>query len=80
MSSGPMAPERLLPITEAAKYTPYTAAFLRLLARQGKLNAVKIGRDWLISRTDLAAFLNQQTGRHEQALASLRLAAKEVQL
>ena len=76
-----MSPEakmlsRLLPISEAAKQTPYTEAFLRQLARNGKLKAMKIGRDWLITPTDLKTFLNQQAARHEQALLSLRECAE----
>ena len=76
-----MSPEaemlsRLLPITEAAKQTPYTAAFLRQLARTSKLQATKIGRDWLITHPALQNFLTQPAARHEQALLSLRECAE----
>lgn len=64
----------LLPLNEAAKYTPYTAAFLRQLARQRKLKAVKLGRDWVVAVDDLRAFLHDQQSRHEQALLALRCA------
>ncbi|MEP6960488.1 MAG: helix-turn-helix domain-containing protein [Acidobacteriota bacterium] len=67
---------RLLPSSEAAKQTPYTEAFLRQLARTGKLKAVKISRDWLITRTDLKSFWKQQATRHVQALLSLRECAE----
>ncbi len=63
---------RLLPLAEAAKQTPYTAAFLRQLARQNKLKAVKFGRDWAVSTDDLRSFLRQQRSRHEDMLLQLR--------
>ena len=69
-----------MPITEAAKLTPYTATFLRQLARQGKIKAIKIGRDWLITQEELKRFLKNQAARHEQAVILLRSAPAEVRL
>ena len=71
MSSGLSTQQRLMPITEAAKLTPYTATFIRLYARQGKIDSTKIGRDWLITQEELKRFLKQQAVRHEQALFRL---------
>ena len=65
-----------IPITEAASRTPYTASFLRQLARKGKLHAEKIGRDWLITEADLHHFLKEQSAHHEQALLALHEAAQ----
>ena len=78
MPSGLSAQQRLMPITEAAKLTPYTATFLRQLARQGKIDATKIGRDWLITQEELKRFLKNQAARQKQALLTLRRAAAEV--
>lgn len=65
---------RLIPLNEAAKHTPYTAAFLRQLARQRKLKATKLGRDWMLTVDDFHAFIREQCGRHEQALLALHKA------
>jgi len=67
-----------MPITEAAKQTPYTSTFLRLLARQGKLNAQKIGRDWLITQADLRQFLSSSKLRHANALVDLQHAERSL--
>jgi len=50
----------LLSLKEAATLTPYSADYLNLLARKGKLRARKIGRDWLVARTDLFHYLHKQ--------------------
>ena len=58
-----MAPElqtQLLSLKEAADLTPYSADYLNLLARKGKIHARKIGRDWLITRVDLFEYLKKQ--------------------
>jgi|LAHU01.1.fsa_nt_gb hypothetical protein len=54
--------------TETAEtLTGYAAAYLRRLAVQGRIEAQKVGRDWLIWRESL---LNYQT--HMQSLGSQR--------
>lgn len=40
----------LIPLREATKYCDYSQEYLSLRARQGKLKAVKIGRDWLTKK------------------------------
>jgi excisionase family DNA binding protein len=50
----------LLSLKEAAKLTPYSADYLNLLSRKGKLKARKIGRDWLITKSDLFDYLQKQ--------------------
>ncbi len=37
-------------IKEAAKGTPYTQEYLSLLARTGKLDAIKLGRNWVVTK------------------------------
>ena len=68
---------RLMSLSEAAKRTPYTPNFLRLLARRGKLQARKIGRDWLITPDELSLFIKRQQERHQHALDALRTAEGE---
>lgn len=53
----------LLSLREAAELSPYSADYLNLLARKGKIKAIKIGRDWLITKADLFKYLEKQ--RHE---------------
>lgn len=50
----------LLTLKEASQMSPYSADYLNLLARKGKLRARKIGRDWLITRDDLFDYLRKQ--------------------
>jgi excisionase family DNA binding protein len=47
---------KLLSLAEAAKLTPYSQEYLSLLARQGKIAAVKVGRNWEISQNALEAY------------------------
>ena len=49
--------------TEAGKYLGVTRVWIRVLIRQGRLPAVKIGRDWVIQEADLAALPPRHLGR-----------------
>jgi len=44
---------------EAAALTGYTVPHIRRLARQGRIEAQKVGRDWLIGRESLLAYKRQ---------------------
>ncbi len=61
----------LLSLKEAAEYSPYSADYLNLLARKGKLRARKIGRDWLITKTDLLEYLQKQQTDSQSRLQQL---------
>jgi len=50
----------LLSLKDASELTPYSADYLNLLARKGKIRARKIGRDWLITRADLFNYIQKQ--------------------
>ncbi|MEJ0021972.1 MAG: helix-turn-helix domain-containing protein [Candidatus Doudnabacteria bacterium] len=52
--------DELLSLKEASELSPYSADYLNLLARKGKLKARKIGRDWLITKADLFDYLHKQ--------------------
>lgn len=41
---------------EAQALTDYSRAYLRWLANQGRIEARKVGRDWLIDRESLLAY------------------------
>ncbi len=47
-----------LSLSEASRLTGYHQDYLSSLCRQGKLQGVKIGRNWLVTQTGLKVFLN----------------------
>jgi Fic family protein len=55
--TGPPAPQdEWIPLREAAQGTPYSQEYLSLLARKGRLEAVKRGRVWVTTRRAVAAY------------------------
>jgi excisionase family DNA binding protein len=61
---------KLLTLEEASKTTPYSQEYLSLLARQGRIGAVKIGRNWKITQNELQEYLSKQqktAGNHKQS-------------
>lgn len=59
----------LLTLKEAAELSPYSADYLNLLARKGKIRASKIGRDWLITKADLFEYLEKQQSDSKQRVS-----------
>lgn len=57
-SSGQDAADRLIPLSEAAKISGFTPAHLRLLAKQEKMWATKIDRNWVTTREAVQAYLD----------------------
>ncbi|KKR03530.1 MAG: Filamentation induced by cAMP protein Fic [Parcubacteria group bacterium GW2011_GWC2_39_14] len=53
--------EKFASLTEISKTTPFSSKYLNLLARQGKLEAYKEGRDWLTSKEALERYLKNRT-------------------
>lgn len=54
---GPLSPEdEWLPLRKAAQGTPYSQEYLSLLARKGRLEAVKRGRVWYTTRRAVAEY------------------------
>ncbi len=51
--------DELLPLKELAANTPYSQDYLSLRARQGVLDAVKIGKIWYSSRHAIERYLSQ---------------------
>lgn len=49
-------PEGWVTTREAAALTGYQMAHIRNLARSGKIEAQRLGRDWLILRASLLAY------------------------
>ncbi|MBI5222389.1 MAG: helix-turn-helix domain-containing protein [Candidatus Magasanikbacteria bacterium] len=57
--------EKFLTLAEIAKNAPFSAKYLNLLARQGKLEAHKEGRDWLTSKEAIERYLKNRTRRRK---------------
>ncbi len=54
---GPLSPEdEWIPLRKAAQGTPYSQEYLSLLARKGRLEAVKRGRVWYTTRRAVAEY------------------------
>jgi Fic family protein len=63
---GPLAPEdEWMPLREAAKATPYSQEYLSLLARKGRLEAIKRGRVWYTTKRAVVAYLASVSGGAE---------------
>jgi hypothetical protein len=54
-----------IPLSEAAKYTPYSAEYLSLRARQGKLRAIKVGKIWVTKREWVEEYVRKYQGKEE---------------
>lgn len=52
----------MMSIFEAAKYLGISVFSLRKLARESKLPAGKVGRQWRFRKDDLDSFLKEQYG------------------
>ncbi len=52
-----------LSMSEASQFTPYSAEYLSLLARKGKLPAKKIGKTWFTTRASLDEYMHRQMVR-----------------
>lgn len=63
-----IASGNLVSIAQAAEETPYSAEYLSLLARKGRIPAVKLTRDWLTTRQAVLSYVNTQRQKHEQLL------------
>ena len=59
-------------LKEATKYCDYSQEYLSLRARQGKLKAVKIGRNWVTKKEWIEQYLNSPNSyyRKEEELAA----------
>ena len=62
--------ETYLPLSALAEGTPYTSSYLRKLADQGKLNALKQGGQWVSTRRDVEAYVESKSSRGRKPVAS----------
>jgi hypothetical protein len=57
---------QIISMAEASKETGYHQDYLGFLARQGKLKAIKMGRNWFVAKSDLQEFIkNYKNGISE---------------
>lgn len=49
--------EKLMPLAKIAEGTPYSAEYLSLLARRGILDAVKVGKVWMTTRSTIKRYI-----------------------
>jgi hypothetical protein len=68
----------LVSISRIAKQMPYSADFVRQLARSGKIRAYKLNRDWMTTPAAVLSYLKNQELRHEHDLDSLRAAQRRL--
>lgn len=53
----------LLSLGDLAKGTPYSADYLSLLARKGRIDAIKKGKTWMTTRKIIENYVSQQQGK-----------------
>lgn len=73
-----LASSDLLSISEAAELTPYSADYLSLRARQGRLPAIKVARNWLTTRKAVLLYVQAQARKHQKILRMLQEAERGV--
>jgi hypothetical protein len=61
-----LASENLISLSEAARFTPYSPEYLGLLARKGKLEAIKISRDWMTTKEIILAYVQKQKSKQQK--------------
>ncbi len=71
--------DKLVSISQAAKLTPYSAGYLSLLARKGKLIAVKLNRDWVTTPQAVLEYVKKQQSKHKKQLDALELSERRMQ-
>ncbi len=58
-----MGRDEFISLSRAAKRSPYSQEYLSLLARKGRIEAIKLGRIWHIKRSVLQKYIRQQQKR-----------------
>lgn len=56
---GAIKTEKLQPLSELARQTPYSAEYLSLQARRGVLDAVKVGRVWMSTKKTIRKYIKE---------------------
>ncbi|MEM3065343.1 MAG: Fic family protein [Candidatus Nitrosotenuis sp.] len=59
----PKKEDEFLPLAKLAKNTPYSAEYLSLLARKGRIDAIKEGKTWKSTKKIIDAYISEQKGK-----------------
>jgi excisionase family DNA binding protein len=57
------APDSLISLSDAAQLYGLSPTYLRTIARNGRLRAVKVGRDWLTTPADVETYVASRSKR-----------------
>ncbi len=68
----------LISMQQASTMTPYSSDYLSLLARKGRLKAIKISRDWLTTQDEILNYLKVQETKHQKKLRQLQQAGRRL--
>lgn len=60
-----MANDDLISLAEAAVVAGISAGHLRLLAKQGRLKAQKVGRNWITTKSAVLAYARDEAKRRK---------------
>ena len=71
--------QEYISLQEATKYCPYSQEYLSLRARQGKLKAVKFGRNWVTKKEWIQEYLRSVEKYNQQLKRSKIIASKELE-
>lgn len=63
-----IASGKLVSVAEVAEQTPYSAEYISLLARKGRIPAIKLTRDWLTTHQAVSSYVKKQKIKHQQLL------------
>lgn len=63
MSKKPAKKEEFLPLAKLEKNTPYSAEYLSLLARKGRIDAIKEGKTWKCTKKIINAYIQEQKSK-----------------
>lgn len=63
LSKKPKKEDVFLPLAKLAKNTPYSAEYLSLLARKGRIDAIKEGKTWKSTKKIIDTYINEQKKR-----------------
>jgi len=67
---------QLISMSQASTLTPYSTEYLSLLARKGKLRAVKISRDWLTTEQAITEYVERQQEKHRNMLSKFNISSQ----
>ena len=56
----PTKDEEYISLAEASKFCPYSQEYLSLLARKGKLDSIKLGRNWVTTRKAVERYIGRK--------------------